>query len=149
MRSDGTDLVKCAAAKSDDSQVGVPTWSPDGKRIAYIRSIWAYNARTSSVEVNEWQPANAGTLFSDSRLSPALHWLADGRLIYAFGSPQNQQDSSLWVVSLQNSGRRKIDQEGSDNLDGHVAKLLSHAQHAIAPSQNAVTILIQNGEWNG
>jgi len=105
MRSDGTDLVNCAAAKSDDSQVGVPTWSPDGKRIAYIRSIWAYNARTSSVEVNEWQAANAGTLFSDSRLSPELHWLADGRLIYAFGSPQNQQDSSLWVVSLQSSAR--------------------------------------------
>ena len=105
MRSDGTDLVKCAAAKSDDSQVGVPTWSPNGKRIAYIRSIWAYNARTSSVEVNEWQTANAGTLFSDSRLSPALHWLADGRLIYAFGSSQNQQDSSLWVVSLQNSAK--------------------------------------------
>ena len=103
MRSDGTDQVKCAAAKSDDSQVGVPTWSPDGKRIAYIRSIWAYNARTSSIEVNEWQAANASTLFSDSRLSPALHWLADGRLIYAFGSPQNQQDSSLWVVSLENS----------------------------------------------
>lgn len=105
MRSDGADLVKCAAAKSDDSQVGVPTWSPDGKRIAYIRSIWAYNARTSSVEVNEWQTANAGTLFSDSRLSPALHWLADGRLIYAFGSSQNQQDSSLWVVSLHNSAK--------------------------------------------
>ena len=46
MRSDGTDLVKCAAAKSDDSQVGAPTWSPDGKRIAYVRSLWAYNART-------------------------------------------------------------------------------------------------------
>jgi Tol biopolymer transport system component/DNA-binding winged helix-turn-helix (wHTH) protein len=105
MRSDGTDLVMSAAAKSDDSQVGVPTWSPDGKRIAYIRSIWAYNARTSSVEVNEWQTASAGTLFSDSRLSPALHWLADGRLIYAFGSPQNQQESSLWVVSLQNAAK--------------------------------------------
>jgi len=105
MRSDGTDLVKCAAAKSDDSQVGVPTWSPDGSRIAYIRSIWAYNARTSSVEVNEWQVANAATLLSDSRLSPELYWLADGRLIYAFGSPQNQQDSSLWVVSLHNSAK--------------------------------------------
>ena len=105
MRSDGTDLVKCATAKSDDSQVGVPTWSPDGKRIAYIRSIWAYDARTSSVEVNEWQAANAGTLFSDSRLSPALHWLPDGRLIYAFGSTQNQQDSSLWVTSLRKAAK--------------------------------------------
>ena len=49
--------------------------------------------------------ANAETLFSDSRLSPALHWLADGRLIYAFGSTQNHQDSSLWVVSLQKAAK--------------------------------------------
>ena len=103
MRADGTELVKCAAAKSDDSQVGAPTWSPDGKRIAYVRSNWAYNARTSAVEVNEWPSARAETVLSDSRLSPAVHWLHDGRLIYAFGSAQNQQDSSLWVMSLQKS----------------------------------------------
>ncbi len=106
MRSDGTDLVKVAARKSDISQVGAPTWSPDGEQIAYIRSNWAYNARTSSVEVNEWRKPKAETLFSDSRLSPALHWLRDNRLIYAFGSTQHQQDSSLWVVSLQQS--RKV-----------------------------------------
>ncbi len=103
MRADGTELVKCAAAKSDDSQVGAPTWSPDGKRIAYVRSNWAYNARTSAVEVNEWPSARAEAVFSDSRLSPAVHWLQDGRLIYAFGSAQNQQDSSLWVMSLEKS----------------------------------------------
>jgi Tol biopolymer transport system component len=103
MRADGTELVKCAAAKSDDSQVGAPTWSPDGKRIAYVRSNWAYNARTSSVEVNEWPSARAETVFSDSRLSPAVHWLRDGRFFYAFGSTQDQQDSSLWVMSLQQS----------------------------------------------
>ena len=105
VRSDGTDLVKCAAAKSDDSQVGAPTWSPDGKRIAYVRSVWAYSARSSSVEVNDWQKENTETLFSDSRLSPALYWLPDGRLIYAFGSTQNHQDSSLWVVSLQGAAK--------------------------------------------
>jgi Tol biopolymer transport system component/DNA-binding winged helix-turn-helix (wHTH) protein len=105
MRSDGTDSMKVATARPDDSQVGAPTWSPDGKRITYVRSLWAYSARSSSVEVNEWQKENTETLFSDSRLSPALHWLPDGRLIYAFGSPQNQQDSSLWVVSLQKAAK--------------------------------------------
>ena len=105
MRADGTELVNCAAAKSDDSQVGAPTWSPDGKRIAYVRSNWAYNVRTNSVEVNEWQKENAETLFSDNRLSPALHWLPDGRLIYAFGATQNHQDSSLWLVSLQKTAK--------------------------------------------
>jgi Tol biopolymer transport system component len=103
MRSDGTDQVKVATGGSDLSQLGAPSWSPDGKRIAYIRSNWAYNGRTSSVEVNEWERASAETLFSDIHLGPALHWLPDGRLIYAFGSAQQQQDSSLWVVSLKQS----------------------------------------------
>jgi len=105
MRSDGTDSVKVAADKG--SRVGTPTWSPDGRRIAYVRTKWAYNAPTRSVEVNEWQTANAETLFSDGRLAPALHWLPDGRLAYALGTQQSSSrgDSSLWMVSLSQTGR--------------------------------------------
>jgi Tol biopolymer transport system component len=105
MRSDGTDPIQVAPARTDDSQVGAPTWSPDGRKIAYVRSNWAYNVRTSSVEVNEWQKEETETLFSDTRLGPALHWLPDGRLIYAFGAAQNHQDSSLWFVSLQRTAK--------------------------------------------
>jgi hypothetical protein len=103
MRSDGTNLTKVAA--DNDSLLGAPTWSPDGKRIAYIKEKWAADAPTRSVEVNEWKSARAETIFSDSRLTPALHWLPDGRLIYALAAGQYGQDSTLWIVSRQQSGK--------------------------------------------
>jgi DNA-binding winged helix-turn-helix (wHTH) protein/Tol biopolymer transport system component len=100
MRSDGADQMEVAADKSDGTAFGPPTWSPDGKRIAYFRTKW-FDRRTSSVELNDWQNARAETLFSDGRLTPALHWLPDG-LIYGL---EDQRDSSLWMVPLQRSGK--------------------------------------------
>jgi DNA-binding winged helix-turn-helix (wHTH) protein/Tol biopolymer transport system component len=136
MRSDGTDQVKVATGRSDLSQLGAPSWSPDGKRIAYIRSKWSYNARTSSVEVNEWERASVETLFSDSRLGPALHWLPDDRLIFAFGSAQQQQDSSLWVVSLQQS--RQISSPPKRITGGHgwISQVAGSAKAVIFLSGN-------------
>jgi DNA-binding winged helix-turn-helix (wHTH) protein/Tol biopolymer transport system component len=101
MRSDGTDQVKVAADKSDSSEVGTPTWSPDGTRIAYLRSSWAYNMSTNSVEINEWQNGRVETLVSETRLIIALHWLPDSRLIYALAG----HGASLWTVTLPQSGK--------------------------------------------
>ena len=86
MRSDGTDQVKIAADKS--WSMGTPTWSPDGKRIAYV-SKTEFNSPTLSIEVNDWQNARAETIFSDSHLTPVLHWLPDGRLIYVLANDEN------------------------------------------------------------
>jgi len=142
MRSDGTEAVKVAAAKSDGSEVGVPTWSPDGKSIAYNRTNWSHiNARTSSIEVNEWQKANAETLFSDSRLTPALHWLRDGRLIYALGDSKfNRQDSSLWVVPLRQFAKIS----GPPNRITGESGWISH----VAGSADGRVVTILRGRWS-
>jgi Tol biopolymer transport system component len=139
MRADGSELTKVAAARSDDSQVGAPTWSPDGRRIAYVRTTWAYNARTSAVEVNDWRNAPAETLFSDSRLSPALHWLPDGRLVYAFGSAQHQQESSLWEVSLQQSTKVASPPKRISGGHGWISQ--------IAGSADGKALIFLRGNW--
>jgi DNA-binding winged helix-turn-helix (wHTH) protein/Tol biopolymer transport system component len=97
----GSDAVKIAADRADGSWVGAPTWSPDGTHLAYVRTIWSFDAPKSSVEINEWQKRSPKTLFSNDRLNIALYWLPDGRLVYALSSLQPQQDSSLWVITPQ------------------------------------------------
>lgn len=97
MRSDGTEQVKVADAKT--SWVGSPRWSPDGNRIAYLRIVETYNARETSIEVNEWRNHKAETLLSDNRLGPSLDWLPIGLIVYTLGDPENQQSASLWTIS--------------------------------------------------
>ena len=57
--------------------------------------------------MNEWENASAQSLFSDSRLTPALHWLSDGRLIYALNTEQTARpgNSSVWTVTLPQAGK--------------------------------------------
>lgn len=101
MNSDGTGPVNVAADRADGSWVATPTWSADGKHLAYVRTIWSFDAPKSSVEINEWEKKTEETLFSNDRLDLALHWLPDGRLIYALSSLQPTQGSSLWVTTAR------------------------------------------------
>jgi DNA-binding winged helix-turn-helix (wHTH) protein/Tol biopolymer transport system component len=120
MYSDGTDAVKVVA--DNGWLVGKATWSPDGKRIAYFRTKLDWTTR--SVEVNEWQDARAETALSDNLLTPVLHWLPDGRLIYVLANEENwNQGSSLWMVWLQQSGKTSVPPKRTTQGDGWITQI--------------------------
>src|SRR5205085_5245839 len=75
----------------------------------------------------------------DARLSPALRWLADGRLIYAFGSAQDQQESSLWVVSPQATKNISLSPKCINTGHGWISKITATADGKV------LTLL--RGDW--
>jgi Tol biopolymer transport system component len=137
MRSDGTDVVEVAGAKSDGSTVEVPTWSADGKSIAYIRANLPH-VETRSIEVNEWQKRNAQTVFANSHLMSGLYWLRDGRLLYAL---REGQDSSVWTLPLQQYPNPKI--SGSSNLISRGPGWV----HSVSGSLDGRVVTVLRGNW--
>jgi Tol biopolymer transport system component/DNA-binding winged helix-turn-helix (wHTH) protein len=79
--------------------IGPIAWSPDGKRLAYVRSMGTeYTgespARESQVEIYELADGRTSTILSRPGIG-AIAWAHDGRLIYATYEP-NHTDSNLW-----------------------------------------------------
>jgi len=79
-------------------------WSPDGKRIATLRS---YTERDESQTIIETAPLTGGT--SGTILSaPGLRsfcWCSDGRIVYSKEEPPpNDRDTNLWELQVESSG---------------------------------------------
>ena len=79
-------------------------WSPDGTRIAYLKSQAARGSFDCTIEDRDLQGESPVVVFSDARLCQnpqGFWWAPDGRLIFSLAEPSpNENDSNLWQVSV-------------------------------------------------
>ncbi|PWT83685.1 MAG: hypothetical protein C5B58_06130 [Acidobacteria bacterium] len=79
-------------------------WSPDGKRIAYLKGHQVYDAFDCALENQDVEGGAPVVVLTGANLcrnQQGAWWAPDGRLIFSLGEPSpNENDSNLWEVKL-------------------------------------------------
>jgi len=95
-----------------ENSFGPPTWSPDGKRIAFVRSKYHPGSWGSDSQIETLALASGKTdvVIQTPGLLGALAWMKDDRLIYAtMASPRpTPGDSSLWAIRMYGPNNPKF-----------------------------------------
>jgi Tol biopolymer transport system component/DNA-binding winged helix-turn-helix (wHTH) protein len=107
--SDGEQARKIVGEPGDI--FGSVAWSPDGRRLAFVRYRYHPGAYEGYVSIAVCDPTTKETniTLSDLKLGDALAWAPDGRLIYSLAEPPpNQSGSNLWAVPLDSTTGRPI-----------------------------------------
>ena len=111
MGADGSNPHQLADGVSFD-----PDWSPDGKRIAFLRQgaeidVWAMNADGSNEDQLTNQPGD---------LKAEVSWSPDGsKIVYRFAASPGSSD--IWTVNADGNGEFNVTKNGGDNTtrSGH------------------------------
>lgn len=93
-------------AKGDlTAWLGSVTWSPDSRRVAYIRAPhWASDSpETTSIQVQFPESRKASALLSDPKMGNALLWAPDGRIVYTLA------DSTKWGIAFSSFASTSYD----------------------------------------
>jgi len=103
MGSDGQDPKRVAEAGAKGRFLQVQ-WSPNGRRVAFMKSINQRNAQNLFIESLDPQQGSAIQMFSSSGLQ-SFCWTADGKLYLALQeAPPNERDTNLWQASVRTDG---------------------------------------------
>jgi Tol biopolymer transport system component len=116
MDADGTNLIRLTNGGAPEYQ---PVWSPDGRRIAYLRSTGGTGGEASLIftmnadgsDVQQVSSGDGGSDFSPS-------WSPDGSEIVFLGF--RFEDTGIWIAAADGSDERKVFGGGWYSVDDPV-----------------------------
>ena len=111
MTTGGEQARKLFAATEENSGFTRVTWSPDGKRLGYLKLHQVADTFDLSIETRDLGGGPPTVLLT----SPLLHdfyWLPDGRVVYSLGEGRAiaSDNCNLWEVRLNTATGSPIDQ---------------------------------------
>jgi serine/threonine protein kinase len=107
MRSDGSDQRKIVSDPDGSVAFSSPTWSQDGRSIAYDKFRSAGFGNEAWVEVFNLEQETKSAVVNQPLLGWGIVWLPDGRLIYAVSEPPPVQNTSnFWSLTVNTATGR-------------------------------------------
>jgi serine/threonine protein kinase len=84
--------------------LGGLTWSPGGRRLAYVRTGGRYQRAEARIETCDLQGGLRTLVLSEPKLLNAngpsdVFWLPDGRILYRLPDPLSYSDYTLWALA--------------------------------------------------
>lgn len=83
--------------------VGAPAWSPDSRRLAYLKDVYWPGSSTEDIQIEMYDLANGNSdvILSDYRLQYGLVWTPDNRILFSRAEePPNQGESNVWSLKV-------------------------------------------------
>ena len=98
MTTDGEELKEVVAAESG-VEVSRATWSPDGRRIAYVRH-WLDNGKRRAAMASCLFDGTDKTIILGPSSFVSLAWLPNGRIVYSSHQPGGGNYTDLWQIDV-------------------------------------------------